>query len=693
MVMKGLIKVVRRTILVLIVSIFIGYIFYIWIFSATHVYRRWYAKIGSATDSTYFGTQGSTILMYTFPFLLIAALGCLYLHLGNKMGEISFKRNRKSYKLALWKRPMIVKAFGIVFLTEIIIVIMFIALLVWSFAYNLHTSFSHAKQRAALDGDKLWQARLERSGLMLGFVGNICLVFLFFPVTRCSSILPIFGLTSEGSIKYHIWLGHVTMLLFTLHGFSYITYWIFTNRLHEMLTWNTLYVSNLAGELSLAFGLMLWVTTYPSIRQKMFELFFYTHYFYILFMVFYVFHLGFTYSYTVLTGFYLFMVDRFLRFLQSRQRVSLISARILPCQTIELNFRKTQGLRYTPTSMVFIQVAKISKLQWHPFTISSNCSFEPNKLSVIIKSEGTWTKQLFHLLNSSPSPLDYFNVSIEGPYGPVSTHFLRHEMLVLVSGGSGIAPFISIIKEIIFLTSNNKITKFPQILLISAFKHSSDLTMLELLPTLPSSLSNFGLQIEAYVTKEKEAPLQKREILRTIMFNPSPWSEPIGPALGPNTWLWLGAIISSSFVFFLIFVGILTRYYIYPVDKNTDTIFSHTSQASLNMLLLCVSIVAGTGVAFLWNKKHRGIEGTRNETTELFGEEKELESFPNQCLENFTKVHYGGRPDLKKILLERNEPSVGVLVCGPTSMRHEVASICASSSTNNLHFESISFSW
>lgn len=69
---------------------------------------------------------------------------------------------------------------------------------------------------------------------MLGLVGNICLAFLFFPVTRGSSILQLIGLTSESSIKYHIWLGHIAMTLFTAHGLCYIIFWAKTNQVTEV---------------------------------------------------------------------------------------------------------------------------------------------------------------------------------------------------------------------------------------------------------------------------------------------------------------------------------------------------------------------------------------------------------------------------------------------------------------------------
>ena len=69
----------------------------------------------------------------------------------------------------------------------------------------------------------------------LGLAGNICLTLLFFPVTRGSSILPLFGLTSEGCIKYHIWLGHLVMALFTAHGLGYLLLWAVTGQLSEVI--------------------------------------------------------------------------------------------------------------------------------------------------------------------------------------------------------------------------------------------------------------------------------------------------------------------------------------------------------------------------------------------------------------------------------------------------------------------------
>lgn len=84
------------------------------------------------------------------------------------------------------------------------------------------------------------------------------------------------------------------------------------------------------------------------------------------------------------------------------------------------------GLRFNQTSSVFINVPSISKLQWHPFTVTSNNNMGPEKLSIVIKSEGKWSRELFEKL-SSTRPRNHLQVSLEGPYGPTSSQFLRYQ--------------------------------------------------------------------------------------------------------------------------------------------------------------------------------------------------------------------------------------------------------------------------
>ncbi|KAH6757467.1 hypothetical protein C2S51_038814 [Perilla frutescens var. frutescens] len=657
---SGLIKATRVAILLLALVIFLGNIM-MWIIMPTDTYYNiWVPHLMAATNSTFFGIQGPIMMDFTFPILLIAVLGCIYLHLGKKQ-QNTVTASSKGRSLRLMRRPMIVKGLGIVNLTEITLFIMFIALCAWYFADYLHHWFEQAHQRSMSKQENF---------------------------TRGSSILPMLGLTSEASIKYHIWLGNLSMALFTAHGLIYFLYWIITNRLSEALKWGDHYVSNIAGEISMLCGLCLWITSYPKIRRKMFDLFLYTHYLYIFFMIFYILHIGIGFACIMLPGFYLFIIDRYLRFLQSRSKVTLLSARLFSCDTLQLNFSKTPGLSYTPTSTLFINVPSISKLQWHPFTVISSSNLEQEKLSVLIKCEGNWTRKLYDIL-SSPSPLDRLQASVEGP----------HEMLVLISGGSGITPLISIIRELIYINSTMK-CKTPKIMLIATFKNSSNLSILDLITPSDSNIScNLDLQIEAYVTRERGESKDKIPKPRTVWFKPDPSDVPISPTLGPNSWLWLAAIISSSFAIYLVLLGVFTQYVVYPIDQNTNMLYSYTRKASASMLFICFSIVVASSTAFLWNKKRNAAEAKQIQdmadlsNSSFEQDDVEMESLPLQSVIKSFNVHYGHRPNLKRILMEIKEPSVGTLVSGPKKMREDVAAICSSGMADNIEYESISFTW
>lgn len=243
----------------------------------------------------------------------------------------------------------------------------------------------------------------------------------------------------------------------------------------------------------------------------------------------------------------------------------------------------------------------------------------------------------------------------------------------MISGGSGITPFISIIREHIFQsTQPNK--KIPRMLLICAFKNSADLTMLDLLLPISNPTTNnitqLQLQIEAYITREQTHSLEQTQPLQTIWFKPSPFDSRISSPLGPNSWLWLGAIISSSFIMFLILLAFITRYHIYRVDQKSEMVYNFTLKTLWDMFFVCVCVFVSTSVVFMWLKRgNNGMEGKQIQNLEVEtpttspgwwmgdGGDREIdESLPKHCLTQATKLHFGARPDLKSkfILAKRS---------------------------------------
>lgn len=66
---------------------------------------------------------------------------------------------------------------------------------------------------------------LEILGLRFGLIGLFCLSFLFLPVSRGSVLLRLINIPFEYATRYHVWLGHLTMLLFTIHGLLFVVVW------------------------------------------------------------------------------------------------------------------------------------------------------------------------------------------------------------------------------------------------------------------------------------------------------------------------------------------------------------------------------------------------------------------------------------------------------------------------------------
>lgn len=122
-----------------------------------------------------------------------------------------------------------------------------------------------------------------------------------------------------------------TLAVQVIHSFTYFI---------QIVEWKDIGVANLPGVISLIAGLLMWVTSLPPVRKLNFELFFYTHQLYIVFVLFLALHVGdFIFCFAA-GGIFLFMLDRFLRFCQSRKVVEIISAKCLPCGTVELVLSK-----------------------------------------------------------------------------------------------------------------------------------------------------------------------------------------------------------------------------------------------------------------------------------------------------------------------------------------------------------------
>ncbi|CAN6248790.1 unnamed protein product [Urochloa humidicola] len=646
--------------------------------------------VGLTRDST-FGVTGGIFLAFSAPILIIALLA--YVYISFFPSDHTEKRKLRSLSFRLWTFPVLVDGpFGVVSAVEFIGIVLFIVYVVYSMTYYAVESVSLIREfnmPSMTDSELI----LHAIGLRLGSVGLFCMVFLFLPVARGSVLLRLIDIPFEHATRYHVWLGHLTMALFTLHGLCYVIEWSMQGQLLEqMAEWKEIGIANLPGVISLAAGLLMWVTSLHPVRKRFFELFFYTHQLYIIFIVFLAFHVGdFIFSFSA-GAVFLFMLDRFLRFWQSRTKVDIISAACRPCGTVELVFSKPASLRYNALSFIFIQVHELSFLQWHPFSVSSSPMDGRYHMSVLIKVLGTWTEKLrsiitnFQEQNRGDSELQCGRITacVEGPYGHESPYHLMYENLILVAGGIGISPFLAILSDIIHRIEEGKQCMPKNVLVLWSVKKSKELSLLSAVDaqTITSSVSDkLRLDIQAFVTQESQAPLEEGilgdEAKAPGMFVKN--GTTISGLVGTGDNFWAAMYFLASTLGFLLAYALVRVYYVKP-----HNVTAWWYLGLLFMLCMAVGVALPGGlVVLLWHlAEKRRLEDDKWDAS--FQSSPRAEQTPpgdGVSLAAMRTTRYGCRPNFEEefaAFAERvgDAADVGVLVCGPQGLQTSVAREC-----------------
>ncbi|KAG2497451.1 hypothetical protein HYH03_004606 [Edaphochlamys debaryana] len=305
-----------------------------------------------------------------------------------------------------------------------------------------------------------------------GWVGRLDILLLFFPLPRCNFLGWLIGADFPQLIKYHRWLGHGTMLVYSLHGIGYMSYWTAEGTLSTMLDWGMgAGVNRLSGLVALCGGWLLWVTALPYIRRKLFNLFYACHCLgAIIFMLFAFMHRKDVATW-VMPGVILYLLDVTLRTLQqwfnstaatvqpeggpkaaAAALTAATQASVSPNgDVLSLSISCDQALTWTGSDIVFLNVPAVSWLQWHPFTIASPCTAvgEGGRrlLQLHIKSYDRWTKRLVARLASDPAPL---KLHVSGPYpGPSHSALEPTARHVLIAGGIGVTPVLGMLRDLI----------------------------------------------------------------------------------------------------------------------------------------------------------------------------------------------------------------------------------------------------
>ncbi|EFJ22133.1 hypothetical protein SELMODRAFT_416972 [Selaginella moellendorffii] len=265
--------------------------------------------------------------------------------------------------------------------------------------------------------------------------------------------------------------------------------------------------------------------------------------------------------------------------------------------------------RYDAASVIFVNLPATSSLQWHSFTVTSCSGVEFDKLSILVK-ELFIQEGYRSISNENPSPhghnIDYLHI---------------YKMYLFVAGGSGIAPFLSIIKDLLHKVQTKQRTPLEKIFLVWAVRKLDELGILKTI-----FIQTLQIDIQAYVTRqdigEKQQALdngvynEKLDIVKfagrattaSVCAEPSPSQDiskvkkQVRGISRTQGYRLYAATILASFLGYMLLAGVIHRYYIFPQDEKTYKAFSRAGRGfSLLMEYVAGVVFFGGATILAWN--------------------------------------------------------------------------------------------
>ncbi|KAF4338107.1 ferric-chelate reductase [Fusarium beomiforme] len=256
-------------------------------------------------------------------------------------------------------------------------------------------------------------------------------------------------------LQYHRWIGLATVAHTTAHVSFNIQHYIETKQVTTSFANHRIQV-----------GLMAWIalvvlflTALPIVRRRFFEVFYYTHALFFVFVVGALIHASHGPEF-MLPGLLLWGADRAIRFAYNFRRIQVQSVETFEGSVTKF---KVKGLQTRqPGQVVWLQLPGVSLVNWHPFTVASAPNDPEKTATIAVRGLGGFTKAVQYAdcngdadqrgcasLDSNSMMTHPLKMRLDGPYGVGSVSWGLLPVTVLIAGGVGITPGISIASHVI----------------------------------------------------------------------------------------------------------------------------------------------------------------------------------------------------------------------------------------------------
>ncbi|CAJ0631180.1 15869_t:CDS:2 [Entrophospora sp. SA101] len=287
-----------------------------------------------------------------------------------------------------------------------------------------------------------------------GWIGVANAAFVFPLASRNSIFLTFLGIPYERIIKFHRWTGRMIIVCILLHGMGHIQKrYREVGDLYTTIFGNITYARGFVAFLALA---LLGLSSLSIFRRRYFEFFYWAHIVgFITFAIASIVHQPSNLYFEIL-GISLYLMDVSIRFFLSMKKAKIVKLETIDDDITKVTFK--YNMFYEAGQYIFVHFSNLkrplSTLAWHPVSISSSptsfLSLNNNISTIHLKTIGKFTNLLFNRASRESNVINpTLNISIEGPYGKSGVEFMDHETVMLFSGGIGVTPMISILRNLV----------------------------------------------------------------------------------------------------------------------------------------------------------------------------------------------------------------------------------------------------
>ncbi|XP_022093825.1 dual oxidase 2-like isoform X3 [Acanthaster planci] len=238
----------------------------------------------------------------------------------------------------------------------------------------------------------------------------------------------------------------------------------FFNGSHELPKfhfWAYRTITGFTGILLVMVCAIMYTFAFSYARRKVFNLFWLTHNLYAFYFFLMVMHGSGNlvqppfFYYFFLPPVIVFTLDKLVSVSRKKAEITVVKAELLPSNVTMLEFKRPTTFEYKSGQWVRIACKTLNSSEYHPFTLSS-APHEEN-LSLHIRAVGPWTINLRHTFDPNVvREQPYPKLFLDGPYGEGHQDWYQFEVSVLVGGGIGVTPFASILKDLVYRSSQGQ---------------------------------------------------------------------------------------------------------------------------------------------------------------------------------------------------------------------------------------------